>query len=77
MAGRKSKSRFDENVVICKNWAELASEFDALPKPVWRRDEEGEAYRQGWIFRGHKSECHALQPSIERARPYCDWAEAE
>jgi len=77
MIERKRQSRFGENIRICADWATLTNEFEALPKPVLRRDEDGEIYRQGWIFRGHKRESYSLAPSIERAYPYCDWAEAE
>ncbi|MGI9075202.1 MAG: FRG domain-containing protein [Bryobacteraceae bacterium] len=75
---KKKESRFDdENVQTCPDWATLTQKFDALPKSVWRRDEFGEVYHKGWIFRGHKRESYPLEPSIERAYPYCDWAEAE
>ena len=71
------KSHFDGNVQVCPDWATIAREFDQLPKPAWRRDEEGESYNQGWVFRGHKRESYPLKPSIERVFPFCDWAEAE
>ena len=49
--------------------------FDQLPIPVQRWDEDGEIYRQGWIFRGHKKESYLLKPSIEREYPTTDWDE--
>ncbi len=72
----ESDNRFNDNVRIRPDWAALTAEFDALPKQVLRRD-EGDLYHQGWIFRGHKRESYGLKPSIERAHPYCEWAEAE
>jgi hypothetical protein len=77
MPAKMRESRFKESVQVCPNWATITKEFDQLPKPVWRRDGEGEIYYQGWVFRGHKRESYPLAPSIERAYPYCDWAEAE
>src|SRR5437899_13051522 len=77
MIAKTRESRFNENVQICSDWATITEEFDALPKPVWRRDEEGEMHSPGWIFRGHKRASYTLEPSIERAYPYRDWAETE
>ncbi len=74
---KKKESRFKKNVKVCTNWATITREFDQLPKPTSRRDEEGEEYQQGWIFRGHKRETYRLEPSIERAYSYLGWAEAE
>jgi hypothetical protein len=62
---------------VCSDWAAITQEFDQLPKPILRRDEEGDLFHQGWIFRGHKRESYSLAPSIERAYPYCEWSEAE
>ncbi len=69
--------RFSKNIVICKDWAAITREFERLPKPIWRRDHEGEANTQGWIFRGHKRETCILSPTIERTYPYSDWPEVE
>jgi hypothetical protein len=77
MAWKKRGSRFRENIHICLDWSAVTSGFDQLPKPALRRDAEGEAYQEGWIFRGHKSECYRLEPSIERDYSYLDWPEAE
>jgi hypothetical protein len=76
MSASRSESRFKDNIQLCPDWASITQEFDKFPKPAWRRD-EGQAYHQGWVFRGHKSERYALVPSIERAYPWRDWAEAE
>jgi hypothetical protein len=77
MAAKNRKSRFKENVIVCATWADIARQFDELPKPTWKRNEEGEPYHEGWIFRGHQSEIYRLAPSIERAYPYIGWEEAE
>jgi hypothetical protein len=77
MARKKRESLFTENVYVCPDWSAVTSGFDQLPKPALRRDAEGEAYQEGWIFRGHKSECYHLEPSIERDYPSLDWPEAE
>jgi hypothetical protein len=77
MVAREEESRFKENVRVCADWTTITQEFNSLPKPIWRRDEEGEAFHEGWIFRGHKRETYRLEPSIERAYPYIGWDEAE
>jgi len=77
MAANNNESRFREGVQVCPDWAAITHEFDQLPKPILRRDEEGDLFHQGWIFRGHKRESYSLAPSIERAYPYSDWSEAE
>jgi hypothetical protein len=76
-SAKEKESRFKENITVCADWASVSREFNALPKPIWRRDEAGEAFHEGWIFRGHKRETYRLQPSIERAYPYIGWDEAE
>jgi hypothetical protein len=77
MGAKNNESRFRESVQVCPDWTAITREFDRLPKPVLRQDEEGEFFHQGWIFRGHKKESYSLAPSIERAYPYCDWSLAE
>jgi hypothetical protein len=58
--------RFDSNIRVCSGWTELVEEFEQLPQPVFRRDEFGEAHRDGWVYRGHASHAYRLEPSIER-----------
>jgi hypothetical protein len=77
MSAVKSGSRFKDNIHVCPDWATITREFDKLSKPVWRRDEEDEAYHQGWVFRGRKRETYDLAPLIERVYRHGDWAEAE
>jgi hypothetical protein len=74
---KKQESVFARDIQVCSRWRSLTKLLDELPKPVVRRDEDGEADQQGWIFRGHSSHKFSLQPSIERAYPYRDWPEAE
>jgi hypothetical protein len=62
---------------VCPDWVTLREQFDQLPVPLLRLDEEGETDRQGWIFRGHKDERYRLSPSIEREYLYTDWNHAE
>lgn len=77
MAAKNNLSRFKKNVQICSDWAKIMKRFDKLPKPISRRDEEGDLFDPGWIFRGHKSESYSLAPLIERDYPHDNWAEVE
>src|SRR5271165_976885 len=74
---KAKKELFTENVRDCADWAAVVKEFGRLPKPVWRQDPEGDLYRQGWMFRGHKRAEYRLEPSIERIYPYNDWPATE
>ncbi|HEX3748066.1 MAG TPA: FRG domain-containing protein [Bryobacteraceae bacterium] len=65
------------NIEACSDWRAVMKAFGQLPKPVLRRDSEGEPYEKLWIFRGHKKETYPLRPLIERDYPYMDWAEVE
>src|ERR1035438_7603280 len=69
----KRESRFNSNIEECSDWAAVTKAFDLLPKPALRRDEYGQAYPE-WIYRGHKKQTYALEPSIERACPGLEWA---
>jgi hypothetical protein len=67
----KRKSRFDSNIEVCSDWAAVTNAFEQLPKPGLRRDEAGQANREGWIYRGHKSQIHRLgRPFLG---PMYDW----
>jgi hypothetical protein len=77
MSSTTKGSRFTANVIDCPDWRALTVAFDEIPAPVLRRDEEGETFRRGWVFCGHKRKFYPLQPSIERAYPYTFWPEAE
>ena len=77
MSEHPTKSKFDANVILCPDWKTITTHFDGFPERTWRRDGEGDEYLQGWIFRGHESEKYNLVPTIERASPDGDWAEAE
>jgi hypothetical protein len=70
----EAHSLFEGNTHLCSNWAKVTEAFDQLPKPAFRLDDEGETYRRGWIYRGHKSELFRLVPTIERIHPFSEWA---
>lgn len=70
MTGKKQESKFQENITITPDWSALTPEFDRLPRMVVRRDEDGDAHREGWSFRGHHSHEYRLQPAVERGYPY-------
>jgi FRG domain len=70
-------SRFTSNVEVCSGWEAVTKAFDELPKPVLRRDDNGETYQERWVYRGHKTESYRLEPSIEREYPFHEWAEVE
>lgn len=73
MTDRKRESQFKGNVRVCPDWLAVTAAFDSLPRPLLREDWEGESIDSCWIFRGHKSQTHFLQPSIERVAPRLDW----
>ncbi len=77
MDNKAKESRFRDNIVLSCSWLKIREHFDQLPKPARGRDEDGQIWRMGWIFRGHKKESYLLEPTIEREYPYADWDEAE
>ncbi|MGH9647315.1 MAG: FRG domain-containing protein [Bryobacteraceae bacterium] len=77
MIAKKRECQLQDNIKVCANWATITRQFDRLPQPVRGTDEDGDFYRQGWIFRGHRRETYCLRPSIERMFPSSEWAKAE
>lgn len=51
---------------VCSNWQEIVEQLEEFPAPELHIDGEGEAIHKGWVFRGLKSSCYSLEPSIER-----------
>lgn len=72
----RRQSRFGSNIQVCPSWTAITQAFDQLPKLALRRDENGETYREGWVYRGHKSQIYRLKPSIER-EDFGEWAGTE
>jgi hypothetical protein len=64
---------FQLNVDYYDNWTAITNALEKFPKPLLCMDGEGEVYRDGWIYRGHKNHEHNLRPSIERICPRTEW----
>jgi hypothetical protein len=64
MAAKNNESRFREGVQVCPDWAAISREFDQLPKPVLRRDEEGMSFTKDGFSEDTKERVTPLHPQL-------------
>ena len=50
----------------CSTWAEVVQILEEFPPAEVIIDHEGDVTGTAWVFRGLKSSCYELKPSVER-----------